>query len=155
MSDFKTLSFHHQPSVCIKFSWCFMHWQSIGQYWSVLTLQVPSNHFLSNRANDFFGQVVGLHNPIVLKDHRKPYLKGLERWMVLTFEWTVSTPKPLVWGEVSPFSVPLRVKMEQKSSSFSQPIECKRASFPKELSVTFSCVTAGTQCPLGMALRHP
>lgn len=51
------------------------------------------------------------------------------------------------------FSMPWRVKMEQKSSSFPLQIECKRAPFQKYCHKLF-CVRAGTPCPLRVALRH-
>lgn len=112
-----------------------------------MPLQVPSYHCLSYMADNCDWDS-GLYNPIVLKDHRNPYLGGLERAMVLTFEWPVSTPKPLVWGEVSPFQCPKGWRWS-KSPSFSQLIECKRASFPKALSLTFLCHSRHTMPPKG------
>lgn len=55
---------------------------------------------------------------IVLKDHRRPCAKALERSVVVTFVWPGSALKPqsLGWGQSC--LVPWRVKMEQKSSSF-------------------------------------
>lgn len=110
-----------------------------------MPLQVPSYHCLSYMADDWHWDS-GLYNPIVLKDHRNSYLGGLERAMVLTFEWPVSTPKPLVWGEVSPFQCPKGWRWS-KSPSFSQPIECKRDRFPKALSLTFLCHSRHTMPP--------
>lgn len=43
----------------------------------------------------------------------------------------------LSWGQL--FSVPRGLKMEQKSSSFSRPAECKRAWFPDVHRQTFLC----------------
>lgn len=78
-----------------------------------------------------------LYNPFVPEDHREPNVDGLEGAMVLTCEWPVSTPKPVGPRRGQSFSVPWRVKMEQKSSSFLQLIECKRDCCPKALSCHF------------------
>lgn len=50
---------------------------------------------------------------------------------------TTSNTKASGLSRGQPSLVPRRLKMEQKSSSFSRPSDCKRAWFPEDLWLTF------------------